>query len=159
MKITPNTRGYSLKHGDSLAGPNYPQMDLQLLAGAAQTDSSFALVKYDIAIDVPYHLHDHEDESIYVLEGEVIVYVGDTPHEAPAGTFVFMPKGVPHRLQKVTPSWKGLSVSAPGGIFDAIILDIAALRAEGKEVDMDVVNAIRAQHGWHYVEQSTMATE
>ena len=47
----------------------------------------------------PFHLHVREDETIYVLEGRLRVRLGDDIHEAPAGSFVFMPHGIPHAWQ------------------------------------------------------------
>jgi quercetin dioxygenase-like cupin family protein len=44
----------------------------------------------------PLHLHGSEDECIYVLEGELQVRVEGALHAAPAGSFVFVPRGVAH---------------------------------------------------------------
>jgi quercetin dioxygenase-like cupin family protein len=47
----------------------------------------------------PFHLHHREDEVIYVLEGRLRVRLEEAVHEAPAGSFVFFPRGVPHTWQ------------------------------------------------------------
>jgi quercetin dioxygenase-like cupin family protein len=47
----------------------------------------------------PYHLHAREDEAIYVLGGRLRVRLKDAVHEAPAGSFVFIPSGFPHAWQ------------------------------------------------------------
>lgn len=47
----------------------------------------------------PFHLHLREDEMIYVLEGRLRVRLPEAIHEAPAGSFVFIPRGVPHTWQ------------------------------------------------------------
>jgi quercetin dioxygenase-like cupin family protein len=47
----------------------------------------------------PLHLHVSEDEVIYVLEGRLRVRLDGTMHEAPAGSFVFIPRRVPHTWQ------------------------------------------------------------
>lgn len=44
----------------------------------------------------PVHLHRHDDEVWYVLEGVLRVQVGDTEVEAQAGTAVLAPRGTPH---------------------------------------------------------------
>jgi quercetin dioxygenase-like cupin family protein len=44
----------------------------------------------------PRHIHHREDETFYVLAGEITFFVGDQRLEATAGDFVFAPKGVPH---------------------------------------------------------------
>jgi quercetin dioxygenase-like cupin family protein len=47
----------------------------------------------------PLHLHAKEDEFMYVLEGRLRFRLDETEHPAPAGSFVFIPRGVPHTWQ------------------------------------------------------------
>ena len=47
----------------------------------------------------PYHLHQNEDESFYVVEGEMTFYVGEQRVEAEPGAFVYGPRGVPHGFE------------------------------------------------------------
>jgi quercetin dioxygenase-like cupin family protein len=47
----------------------------------------------------PYHLHVREDEILYVLEGRLRVKLDATMDDAPAGSIIFIPKGVPHAWQ------------------------------------------------------------
>lgn len=47
----------------------------------------------------PLHSHVREDEVIYVVQGRLRVRLGASTHEAPAGSFVFFPRGVPHTWQ------------------------------------------------------------
>lgn len=49
----------------------------------------------------PFHRHLREDEAIYMLRGTLRVRLKEDVHEAPAGSFVFMPCGVPHAWQNV----------------------------------------------------------
>lgn len=45
---------------------------------------------------VPLHVHHHDDEAIYVLEGLLFVRLGDGDVETRAGSGVFIPHGTPH---------------------------------------------------------------
>src|SRR5215212_6882302 len=47
----------------------------------------------------PYHMHRNEDESFYVVEGEMTFYVGEQRVKAGAGAFVYGPRGVPHGFE------------------------------------------------------------
>jgi quercetin dioxygenase-like cupin family protein len=47
----------------------------------------------------PLHLHSSEDEILYVVEGQLRVRLEDEVSEAPAGSFVFIPRGLPHTWQ------------------------------------------------------------
>jgi mannose-6-phosphate isomerase-like protein (cupin superfamily) len=44
----------------------------------------------------PIHVHDDAAEAFYVLEGEYFMTVDGDEHRCPAGSFVFIPAGVPH---------------------------------------------------------------
>jgi quercetin dioxygenase-like cupin family protein len=47
----------------------------------------------------PLHLHIRENEFMYVLAGHLRFRLADDISEAPAGSFVFLPKGLPHTWQ------------------------------------------------------------
>jgi mannose-6-phosphate isomerase-like protein (cupin superfamily) len=44
----------------------------------------------------PLHLHRHDDEAWYVLEGTLRIRCGDNEIEAKAGSGVLVPRGTPH---------------------------------------------------------------
>lgn len=44
----------------------------------------------------PLHVHHNADETFYVIDGELIFFVGDERIEAGPGDFVFGPQGLPH---------------------------------------------------------------
>src|SRR5271169_4467109 len=44
----------------------------------------------------PQHRHARHDEGFYVVSGTARFTVGTTDHDAPAGTLVMLPPGVPH---------------------------------------------------------------
>jgi quercetin dioxygenase-like cupin family protein len=44
----------------------------------------------------PVHLHHNADETLYVIDGDVSVFLGDERIEAGPGAFVFVPKGAVH---------------------------------------------------------------
>src|SRR3954471_13576332 len=47
----------------------------------------------------PLHVHRGQDETIYVLDGRYRVRLGEREIDAPAGAFVFIPRGTPHTWQ------------------------------------------------------------
>jgi quercetin dioxygenase-like cupin family protein len=64
----------------------------------------------------PYHVHDALDEVIYVLDGTLRVRLEEKIEEAPAGSFVFIPRGVRHTWQGLGESVRFLVVLAPAGL-------------------------------------------
>lgn len=49
----------------------------------------------------PPHIHHREDEAFWVLEGELEVTAGEAIFRAGTGSFVHLPKGVPHAYVNV----------------------------------------------------------
>src|SRR5215211_3375094 len=71
-------------------------------ASAQQTGGRFALTEqlFPGGIATPLHSQPEDDESFYVLEGELTFYLeDDQPLPASAGAFVHVPAGVPHAFQ------------------------------------------------------------
>ena len=91
---------------------------MTLKATAESTGGAFGLVESCIApgFSPPLHVHRNEDESFWVLEGEVTMQCGDRTFKATAGAFVFLPRDVPHtfRVEGHTPA-RMLTIMTPGG--------------------------------------------
>ena len=49
----------------------------------------------------PLHLHLHQEEWFYVMEGEVIFQIGDQRNRLRAGDSVLGPRGIPHAFSSV----------------------------------------------------------
>ena len=64
----------------------------------------------------PLHIHRNEDEWFYVIEGELKFWVGGKVIDAPAGSFVYGPRGVPHTFDVASPVARFLLVAEPGGL-------------------------------------------
>src|SRR5215472_16639474 len=68
------------------------------------------------ATSPPLHIHHREDESFWVLEGQVRFRCGDEDIDAGPGSFVFLPRDVPHTF--VVEGDEGahlLTLLTPGG--------------------------------------------
>lgn len=64
-----------------------------------QTGGSVAVAEHVLApksLGSPIHTHHKEHEISYVLEGTIMVQIGDDVLEAGPGTTVFKPKGISH---------------------------------------------------------------
>jgi quercetin dioxygenase-like cupin family protein len=65
----------------------------------------------------PPHIHHREDEAFWVLEGELEVMVGETTFRAGAGSFVHLPKDIPHTYENVgTGPARFLTLIVPAGL-------------------------------------------
>lgn len=66
-------------------------------------------------IEPPMHVHRNEDEYYYLLDGEVTFHVGAENHHGHPGSFVFLPRNLPHTFTIQTASARMLLLNAPGG--------------------------------------------
>ena len=62
---------------------------------------------------VPLHSHTREDEIWFVLEGEIVFSLADETIMGRPGTFVYIPRNVPHTFQikSETARWFGFGLS------------------------------------------------
>jgi hypothetical protein len=62
----------------------------------------------------PLHIHANEDETLYVLEGEILVHIDGADHTVgPHGVAVAL-RGVPHAFLVTSPSARVLTLQTPG---------------------------------------------
>lgn len=92
---------------------------LTFLATGEETGGSYALVeelgRKGLSTEPPLHVHTREEESFYLIEGEMAFYVGDGVVPAPAGTLIVLPRGVPHRFEIVSEEVRLLNLITPAG--------------------------------------------
>jgi len=87
---------------------------------ASQHSTGGALSVFETTVEAgpPLHVHDREDECFYVLDGELSIRCGSDVFDAAAGSFVFLPRGRPHRFWTRDTSARLLLIAVPGGIED-----------------------------------------
>ena len=68
----------------------------------------------------PLHVHRREDEWFYVTEGELTFWVGGQVIPAPAGSFVYGPRDIPHTFEVTSAEARFLLVAEPAG-FEAFM--------------------------------------
>jgi quercetin dioxygenase-like cupin family protein len=91
---------------------------MTFLATGADTHGQFALIeavarKGNVP---PPHIHHREDEIFYVLEGEVVVSVGDRTIKGTPGTMVFLPRDVAHSFTIESEQSRMLILLTPAGL-------------------------------------------
>jgi quercetin dioxygenase-like cupin family protein len=64
----------------------------------------------------PRHVHHREEETFYVLEGEMNVTVGDRTFKAPPGTLVCLPRDVAHSFAIESEQLRTLILFTPAGL-------------------------------------------
>jgi quercetin dioxygenase-like cupin family protein len=86
-------------------------------SSAATTGGAVAVIEHlaPRGAGSPLHVHSREDEWFYVLEGELTLWVDGETIQAPAGSFVFGPKGIPHTFIVSSDEARFLLVTEPAG--------------------------------------------
>jgi mannose-6-phosphate isomerase-like protein (cupin superfamily) len=104
---------------------------MTIKATAESTGGAYGLVESLVApgFSPPLHVHHREDEAFWVLEGELSMRCGDRTFRARPGSFVFLPRDVPHTfvVEGDTPA-RMLTLLTPGG-GEALFVE-AGRRAE-----------------------------
>lgn len=68
-----------------------------------QTGGTLTVFESEVAPNEgpPLHVHANEDESWYVLDGDLRFRIGDEVRPSPPGSFIFVPRGIAHCFQNV----------------------------------------------------------
>ncbi len=67
----------------------------------------------------PLHVHHKNDETLHVIQGVFSFEVDGKVMDAPEGTFVFIPRGVPHKFSNTgTEPGKMVGTFTPAGTFE-----------------------------------------
>jgi mannose-6-phosphate isomerase-like protein (cupin superfamily) len=107
-----------------------PDRGPEVKASGKSTGGSLTLIEVAIDGGPPRHTHTREDESFYVLSGTLEVECGDDRFQAGPGSFVFLPRRLPHVFRSVGGPGRALLVVTPGGLDQYFAELSAALAAD-----------------------------
>jgi len=146
--MTDAPRPFAVLLGEGATIPGPAGGPLTFKARGEQTGGALTAIESVIAPGEgpPLHVHPAEDEVLWVIEGTLGFRLGEERAEAPAGTFVFVPRTVPHAFRNVgTGPARILVLFTPAGMerfFDAFAGMSGgpeAFAAAGRQAGMDVV--------------------
>ena len=109
----PDLAGYAVPAGAGLAG------DPGLKASQRTTGRALSVFEASVGPGPPLHVHDREDECLYVLDGELSVRCGGDGFTATAGQLRVPAPRPPHRFWAPGLPARLLLISVPGGIEDS----------------------------------------
>ena len=123
--------------------------DVTLKAVGAETGGNLAIYEFSMPPSTagpPEHLHRSWDEAFIVLDGEMTFLIDGETHLAPAGSVVFIPRGVPHTFWNAgdAPA-RQVTVFTPAGI-EHYFRDVTAVLAAGGEASLDAAVALMGRH-------------
>jgi quercetin dioxygenase-like cupin family protein len=121
-------------------------------ATAEETNGAFLLFEdsMDLGKATPLHTHPDSDETMVVLDGEIVMHMGGTDHRIARGGVAVAPRGVPHAFLVVSATARLLCLHTPG-CCQAFYWDasepIAADEPATRTVDFAVVQASAKANG------------
>lgn len=86
-------------------------------ATGAETGNAYSLfqVQGPSGLATPMHLHEHEEEGFFVVDGAVTVFADGVEHELVSGGFAFVPRGASHGFRFDSSEATLLLLISPGG--------------------------------------------
>lgn len=91
--------------------------EMKLRSAESNGGAAAMLVTQPPGVATPQHVHEREAEIAFVLEGTMTYRAGDEVFHLEAGSFLYLPKGVPHAFRitgDVAARWLGITL--PGGL-------------------------------------------
>src|SRR6185312_9306016 len=100
---------------------------------SSATNSAFSVMEFVTppGKGVALHVHEREDELVYLLEGEIEVTLGSQKMKAVPGVMALLPRGIPHGFTTVGKKPSRVLDTILPGQFDNYFVELAALYADG----------------------------
>jgi quercetin dioxygenase-like cupin family protein len=94
----------------------------------------------------PYHRHTLEDESFYIVDGDVTFIVDGKKIRVGTGAYVFGPRGIPHGFRiEGTSAARVLVLATPGG-FENFVMEMSEPGPPTGPPDMGKLMALAAKY-------------
>ena len=89
----------------------------QVRVSGEQTGGAFALADHlaQRGNASPVHVHDRDDETFFVLDGELRVFAGEEEHAAGPGTVAVLPRRLRHAYVVTSATARFLTLHTPAG--------------------------------------------
>jgi quercetin dioxygenase-like cupin family protein len=116
---------------------------------SADTDGKMAVMMSVVPAGsgIPYHIHEHEDETFEIIDGMLEVTLNDKVYVLKKGDIVFMPKNIPHGFKALQDTNIRISL-VPAGT-EKMFVELAALPPGPP--DMKEVTRLCGQYGITFI--------
>jgi quercetin dioxygenase-like cupin family protein len=85
----------------------------------------------------PLHRHPDVDETLYVVEGEILVQIGDAERAVGAGGVTLAPRGTAHAFMVTSEVARVLTLQSPGSAQEFYRAASEVIGADGEHGDVD----------------------
>ena len=122
-------------------------------ATAEETGGAFLLFEDQMVRGkaTPLHTHPESDETMYMLDGEILMHMDGQEHVVGTGGLVVAPRGVPHAFLVTSETARMLCLHTPGACQDFYLDASEPLRSSSDgsthEVDFERIQQSAQRHG------------
>ncbi|MCD2423259.1 cupin domain-containing protein [Niabella pedocola] len=112
-----------MEHSKTPSYRSYQGGYFRTLIAPDQTGEALAILELTLPRggEPPPHIHTHEDEAFYVVEGTIDVTIAGKTTSLKAGEALFAPKNVPHSFRILTERATLLNLITPGRLWNYFI--------------------------------------
>jgi mannose-6-phosphate isomerase-like protein (cupin superfamily) len=123
------------------------QATLKLTSSGTKGDGYLFDLVTPPGLGIPPHVHQIEDEYIYVLEGTFEVFLDGKTYEAGQGALIYFPRTIAHGFRNIgAGAGRTLWTVVPGGNFEKFFAELGVLSMEAAP-DMQKVVALFNRYG------------
>lgn len=117
-----------------------------ILISRKDTDNALSVFVYSSTekIGPSLHMHLHQDEFFYVVEGTYRFVVGEETLELNVGDTIFLPRKVPHTWIQLTDKGKLFYAVQPAGTLEDFFIELNDLK---KPLTEEEAKAVHEKHG------------
>lgn len=121
-------------------------------AKSAETNGVFSVIELvtEPGQGVAVHVHQHEDELVYVVDGDIEVTLGEEQMKAGAGIMALLPRGIPHGFTNTGERPSRLLITILPGKFDGYFVKLGQAYQAGEPTDEQLA-ALAKQYAIEYV--------
>ena len=125
--------------------------NMSVKADAQQTAGAFSLLEAQepAGFGPPMHVHHDAAEAFYVLEGTYVIFLEEQEIRCPAGSFVYIPRGIVHGFRVGDVASRKLNIYTPAamvGYFDEL-----SVALDTDHVEDRVLSEIAGRYGMEIV--------
>ncbi len=120
MTSTGPRRPYVLAAGQDRDGA---RRGSALKMGGDDTGGRFALLEHTSpkGLSAALHVHSQEDEAWWIVDGRLRFTIGDDDHRVERGAFLYVPRGVRHRIVVESDRATMLTMVTPAGLEEFLL--------------------------------------
>ncbi len=142
---TANKKGFIVKAGEARSGVHTPFQGVNpndVKISGKDTDGQLAVFEYigTQKVGPGLHIHFHQDEVFYVVEGEYRFQLGTEKSILKAGDTIFLPRNIPHTWIQLSERGKLLYMLQPAGQLEEFFVKLSAFKGPPTEEELQKIS-------------------